>query len=510
MLFNSIEFIFLFLPITLLSYLLTSRLFYSSWAISCVAASLFFYGWWNPKYLSLLIFSILFNYCVGFFLSKNSIVPIIRKNLLFLGIAVNLGLIGYFKYTNFFLENLNAIINTNFSHPQIILPLGISFFTFQQIAYLVDSYRGETKEYNLLYYSLFVSFFPQLIAGPIVHHKDIIPQFTNKSIARFSSENIAVGLAFFLLGLFKKVLLADSIVAGAANQTFSAATAGSELSFLDAWVGTLAYTFQLYFDFSGYSDMAIGAARIFGIRLPINFNSPYKAVSISDFWRRWHITLSNFLRDYLYIPLGGSRKGELRRNLNLIITMLLGGLWHGAGWTFVVWGGLHGVYLVLNHQWRSLRKFLGHNLQQSFWWSQILGYVVTFLAVVVAWVFFRAESMDASFNILGAMSGKNGVSLSLNVLSDKGFTFIGKLILLGFVIWCLPNTNQLVANYFKFKGNYVSEKHKSNNNRNIFHRLKSYLWHPGIIGGILLGLGLFIVVKMMIKVPESEFLYFNF
>ncbi|MEB3219528.1 MAG: MBOAT family protein [Nostocales cyanobacterium 94392] len=432
-------------------------------------------------------------------------ISIVRKNLLVLGIAVNLGLIGYFKYTNFFLNNLNAILNTNFSLYEIILPLGISFYTFQQIAYLVDSYRGETKEYNLLHYTLFVSFFPQLIAGPIVHHKEIIPQFTNKYLNRLSSKNLAVGLSFFLLGLFKKVLLADSLVAGIANQTFDAAAAGSGLSFLDAWLGALAYTFQLYFDFSGYSDMAIGAARMFGIQLPINFNSPYKAVSISDFWRRWHITLSNFLRDYLYIPLGGSRKGELRRNINLIITMLLGGLWHGAGWTFVVWGGLHGVYLVLNHKWRCLRKSLGHDLQKTSWWSQFLGFMMTFFAVVVAWVFFRAENMSASFTMLEAMTGKNGISLYLNILSENLITLIGKLMFLSIIVWCLPNSHQLVSIYFQLNSNSNSYKYTD-----IVSRLKNYLLQSNIFRGIIFGLGLFIVVKIMIKAPESEFLYFKF
>ncbi len=505
MLFHSIEFILLFLPLNLLSYFFTSKTFFSQWIICCVATSLFFYAWWNPKYLGLLVFSILLNYCIGFFLSKDSNKPIIKKNILILGIAINLALIAYFKYTNFFIDNLNAIINTNFSHHQIILPLGISFFTFQQIAYIIDSYRGETKEYSLLHYSLFVSFFPQLIAGPIVHHKEIIPQFTNKFISCFNSKNIAVGLTFFFLGLFKKVLLADSIVAGVANQTFDAA-AGGGLSFLDAWLGTFAYTFQLYFDFSGYSDMAIGISRMFGIKLPDNFNSPYKAISISDFWRRWHITLSNFLRDYLYIPLGGNRQGKLKRNLNLMITMLLGGLWHGAGWTFIVWGGLHGFYLIVNHQWRALRKSLGHNLQSDSWWNQALGCVLTFLAVALAWVFFRAENMNAAFAMLGAMCGKNGISLSLNVLSKNGFEFIGQLIFLGIIIWCLPNTNQLVSSYFQIYSKSGTKRHK----KNLVIELKNYCWQPNIIGGIIFGLGIFAVVKMLIQAPESEFLYFNF
>ena len=358
----------------------------------------------------MIIISILANYSIGYILGHKIRQKIIKKIILILGITLNLGLIGYFKYANFFVENLNYLLRSDLNLPPIVLPLAISFFTFQQIAYLVDAYQGETKEYSLLKYTLFVCFFPQLIAGPIVHHKDILHQFSKSSTSRFSSQHLAVGLTIFMTGLFKKVVFADSI-AEFANLAFNAAANGIHLTFSEAWVGSLAYTLQLYFDFSGYSDMAIGAAFMFGIRLPLNFNSPYKAVSISDFWRRWHITLSNFLRDYLYIPLGGSRKGNIRRYSNLIITMLLGGLWHGAGWTFIFWGGLHGAYLVVNHLWRSLRQSLGQDLKQDGWLLRGVGWFVTFLAVVISWVFFRASSFETAVDIIRAMAGFNGISL---------------------------------------------------------------------------------------------------
>src|SRR4029078_9582961 len=255
----------------------------------------------------------------------------------------------------FIIETTNTIFNLQNSNVDIILPLAISFFTFQQIDYLADLYQNKAYVPSLLKYFLFNTFFPQLIAGPIVHHGEIIPQFENKKIFQLNARNLAIGFTIFFMGLFKKVAIADNI-APIANQVFHLANIGVTPTFWEAWTGAFIYSFQLYFDFSGYSDMAIGLACLFGISLPINFNSPYKATNIIDFWRRWHITLSRFLRDYLYIPLGGHRLGSGRRYANLVITMLLGGLWHGASWTFVVWGGLHGVYLMINHGWRHLRE----------------------------------------------------------------------------------------------------------------------------------------------------------
>ncbi len=470
MLFNSFEFVFLFLPITLGVFFVLGRngkyVRQQIPVLWLVCASLFFYGWWKPLNLPLIIISILVNYSLGYLLSNSIQEKTTKKGILILGIIFNLGLIGYFKYANFFVDNLNYITGTEISLPPIVLPLAISFFTFQQIAYLVDAYQGETKEYSLLKYMLFVAFFPQLIAGPIVHHKEVLPQFEKRSIYGFSSQTLAIGLTVFVAGLFKKVVFADRI-AEYSNLAFGAASAGINLTVSEAWVGALAYTLQLYFDFSGYSDMAIGAAYMFGIRLPLNFNSPYKAVSIVDFWRRWHITLSHFLRDYLYIPLGGSRKGEIRRYSNLLITMLLGGLWHGAGWTFIFWGGLHGIYLVINHLYRSLRKSLGHNLKNDGGLLRGIGWLVTFVAVVISWVFFRAESFDTATSILSSMFGFNGIQLPqflepyLGFARNWGIGFLGfsvnvgiaqkystfGIILLLLIAWLTPNTQQWMGIY---------------------------------------------------------------
>lgn len=502
MLFNSLEFIFLFLPVTLLLFFQMGGRGYQKGAIvTLVAASLFFYGYWNPSYLALLIFSILFNYGVGSLLSAEGTAFRSKKLLLTLGIGVNIALIGYFKYANFFIDTVNSLLDTSFNLNKIILPLAISFFTFQQIAYLVDAYRGETKEYSFLNYCLFVTFFPQLIAGPIVHHKEVMYQFADKSTYRFNPENLAVGLTMFLLGLYKKVLIADRIAAYA-TPVFNAAVAGRELTFYDAWSGALFYAFQLYFDFSGYSDMAIGAARMFGIKLPINFHSPYKATNIIDFWRRWHMTLSRFLRDYLYIPLGGNRLGEMRRYINLMITMLLGGLWHGAGWTFVFWGGLHGVYLVINNKWRFLRKKLGQDLQKSQWWSRGIGCILTFLAVVVAWVFFRAENMHAAMLMLQSMFGANGFSLSASVVEQRRKLLV--LVILSLFVWLAPNTQVWMMRYNPALNLPVVEKSG-------FHQMWSKLqWKPGKCVGIILGILAFIIVKEILEAPDSEFLYFNF
>jgi len=312
-----------------------------------------------------------------------------KKKLLVFGIGANIALFGYFKYADFFIENLNDVLDTKIPLLNLALPLAISFFTFQQIAYLVDSYRGETQEYDFLNYANFVTFFPQLIAGPIVHHKEMMPQFlsVHNKVKRYV--NIATGLFIFSIGLFKKVIIADTFAVWA--------TAGFDhtqmLNVAEAWVTSLSYTLQLYFDFSGYTDMAIGAALLFNIRLPINFDSPYKATSIQDFWRRWHITLSRFLREYIYIPLGGNRKGEFRTYSNLMATFLIGGIWHGAGWTFLFWGFLHGIAIVIHRIWSTL----------GFKLNTLLAWFITFNFINVTWVFFRAEKWDDAMKVLNGM-----------------------------------------------------------------------------------------------------------
>lgn len=417
MLFNSYEFIFVFFPLVVFGFFLCARYFSLDTALGfLVVGSLAFYAYWNPAYLVLLLFSIGFNFVIGRVLSKENYWR--RRSVLIFGIGVNLGLLAYFKYANFFVDNVNVVFGSEWDMGTIFLPLAISFFTFQQISYLVDAWQGKTHEYNFLHYALFVCFFPQLIAGPIVHHRDMIPQFMKLENLTPRWSNFAVGLSIFAIGLFKKTVIADglSVYVG---PVYDVGPAAGNIDFFRAWGSSLAYTFQLYFDFSGYSDMAIGAARVFGIRLPINFFSPYKATSIIDFWRRWHMTLSQFLRDYLYIALGGNRKGRYRRYVNLFLTMLLGGLWHGAGWPFVVWGGLHGSYLMVNHGWRNMMTRCGWDFSHYLSY-RLFGWAVTFIAVVFSWVYFRAPTLEQGNQIALAMLGGSGFQIPAGVLARLG------------------------------------------------------------------------------------------
>lgn len=415
-----------------------------------VGASFFFYGWWNPSYLGLILLSIVFNYSIGTSLENKS-----SKPLLVTGITINIGIIGYFKYTNFLIENMNHAFSANINHQQIILPLAISFFTFQQIAYLIDAYRGLTNNNSFLNYCLFVTFFPQLIAGPIVHHKEMLPQFSENNIFKFNTDKFAIGLSIFILGLFKKTVIADDL-ASYATPLFDISTLHGTLTFTEAWIAALSYTFQLYFDFSGYSDMAIGLGLIFGITLPINFNSPYKSTSIIDFWRRWHITLSYFMRDYVYIPLGGGQKGTVRTLLNLVITMLLGGLWHGAAWTFVIWGCLHGIYLVINHAWRKFSNNYLHEHKNSF--TEHLSWTLTFISIVIAWVLFRSSSIEVATNILSSMSGYNGLDFAVS--SGKNFHIILILTICLVIVKFLPNSNEIFKYYKYYKTNTITSHSK--------------------------------------------------
>ncbi len=518
MLFNSYIFIFGLLPAAVIGFYLIGGRGYHRAAIAwLVAVSLFFYGWWNPAYVALILFSILFNYALGAVLSRARRVP--SRGHLGFGIAVNLGLIGYFKYTNFFVDNVNALAGASYHMDKIVLPLAISFFTFQQIAFLVDAYRGEAREYNFLHYCLFVTFFPQLIAGPIVHHKEILPQFAREGIYRPTGDDLAVGLTIFTIGLFKKVMLADEI-AQYVGPAFAAADAGEVLTFFEAWGAALSYTLQLYFDFSGYSDMAIGIARMFGVRLPLNFNAPYKAASIVEFWRRWHMTLSRFLRDYLYIPLGGGRPGAARRYVNLMITMVLGGLWHGAGWTFLAWGALHGGYLGVNHAWRGLRARIGL-VGPSRWWSRALAVTITFLAVVVGWVFFRATSFDGALAMLAGMSGANGAIVppghllraawavdlanAIGVEVGRPAYFDGlkqakKIIGMLLIVYLLPTTQQFMSRAGAALETYPGEV--------LEWRRLWMLWRPSRIWA--LAASVMAVLALVHLVRFSEFLYYQF
>jgi D-alanyl-lipoteichoic acid acyltransferase DltB (MBOAT superfamily) len=402
----------------------------------------------------------LFNFVIGSSLNeKFKKVQPYKKTILIISIIANLSLLGYYKYTDFFIQNINLLSHANIQLVHLALPLAISFFTFQQIAYLVDSYRGETGEYDFLNYALFVTFFPQLIAGPIVHHKEMMPQFASKWNLVKNHKNIALGLFVFSIGLFKKVVIADYFATYATNG-FDVAT---HLNLIDSWATSLSYTFQLYFDFSGYTDMAIGSALLFNIVLPVNFDSPYKAQSVQDFWRRWHITLSRFLKDYIYIPLGGNRAGEYKVYSNLMITFLLGGLWHGAGWGFLFWGFLHGLALILHRVWKNF----------GFTLPKFLAWFITFNFINITWVFFRATTLDDAIKIL------NGMFFGSFSMKDFHSDIYWQLLLILLFVTLLKNSMQLMQT---FKTNYRTM---------IFFIVISVY-------------GIFNINKL------SEFLYFNF
>ena len=434
MLFNSYSYLFLFLPLALIGYFSISKNseFKLFWL---TGASFLFYAWWNPVYLPIIIISILTNFWLGCFIVASEK----KKNWLYLGIIFNVSLLGFFKYTNFLMQ----VLGVNVSYSKIDLPLGISFFTFTQIAYLVDSAKEKINEKSLLHYALFVTFFPHLLAGPILHHKEMMPQFSDVNNRRFISENFSRGLFLLVIGFGKKMLIADPL-GDAANLGYN--TVGA-LDFGSAWSTTLAYTLQLYFDFSGYTDMALGTALMFNIRLPVNFNSPYLAINIQEFWRRWHITLSRFLRDYLYIPLGGNRGKFYQIAISVLVTFILGGLWHGAGWSFIVWGALHGIAVVICRLW----KFTKIKIPKIFSWC------ITLLFVHITWVFFRAASISEALLILKKLI-PNSFSEFSNVFIRMPNTFIFNVpygspsiniyIAIATAIVLLPNnSNKLAMNF---------------------------------------------------------------
>jgi D-alanyl-lipoteichoic acid acyltransferase DltB (MBOAT superfamily) len=418
----------------------------------------------------------------------------IKKKFLYLGLSVNLTILLFFKSFDFFVSGLNHVLSffglsAHSLHLHVILPLGISFFTFTQIAFLVDASRGLTREYDFVHYALFVTYFPHLIAGPLLHHKEMMPQFNKPETYRVDYQNIAVGLTIFSIGLFKKMFFADGM-AEYAKPVFDAAAQGQILSFKAAWGGVLSYTIQLYFDFSGYSDMAIGLSRFFGVKLPVNFDSPYKAVNIIEFWRRWHMSLSRFLRDYLYIPLGGNRGGPIRHHVNLMLTMLLGGLWHGAGWTFVIWGGLHGIYLIINHAWRGFRKKLGHDLKRSSRIGRMVSILITFATVAIALAFFRADNLETGFSLFKSLVGIHGLAFTGN------FRHIVEMLL---IIWFMPNTQQIMSRFDPVLPLWEKD---------IGDAPKWLQWHPSWIWLAIILILNYIAFSSGDQV--SEFLYYQF
>jgi alginate O-acetyltransferase complex protein AlgI len=478
MLFNSYPFIFLFLPIALMGYFAPGRLSQLASVIWLALASLAFYAVSNWQFVALLLASIAFNYFIGWLLIARRLSGHLRLIVLTAGVSGDLVVLGYFKYAGFLAANLNALFSTGLS-VNVLLPVGISFYTFTQIAFLVDAYRGNVARYALPHYALFVTYFPHLIAGPILHHRDMIPQFEAAESKSPNPHLILCGLMIFAIGLFKKTGLADGI-----QPLVALAFGPITPSFDQAWIGALAYTFQLYFDFSGYSDMAIGISLMFGIFLPLNFNSPYKATSIIDFWRRWHMTLSQFLRDYLYIPLGGNRHGRVLRYVNLMITMVLGGLWHGAAWTFVIWGALHGVYLCVNHAWNRFVPAVAPRFART---ADIVALVLTFLAVVIAWVFFRADNTASALSILSRMADPTQIVFSRGEIADAVFVTVYAVI-----AWFAPNT-QAIMGY-------------EHANRTVGETLGAWSKRPAFLyaSAAVLAFGILGIQQ------HSEFIYFRF
>jgi alginate O-acetyltransferase complex protein AlgI len=439
MLFNSLEFLFGFLPLTVFGYLAALHLSAGAARWWLVLASLFFYGWWDPANLPLLLFSMTFNFAFGLVIARERTGGRLRAATVVttIGIVSNLLLLGYFKYAAFLASIFTGASYQPSTHT---IPLGISFFTFTQIAYLADTLAGKARERDPMSYVLFVTWFPHLIAGPLLHHREMMDQFRASLRDSVRSAMIASGATLFAFGLFKKVVLADSVGAYIADtnaaSAFVKAANGIDVGLFEAWTAALAYTCQIYFDFSGYSDMALGLSALFGIKLPVNFNSPYKATNISDFWRRWHITLARFLREYVYIPLGGNRR---RHFFNLFLTMVIGGIWHGAGWTFVAWGAWHGIALVTHRAWRKLR---GENRAPTRA-GRFAGWAITFLVVVIGWVFFRSASLSAAVAILAGMAGMKGLVVASAVSQPLAPAWLWIVPLLS-IAWLLPNTQEIM------------------------------------------------------------------
>ena len=428
MLFTSSIFLYVFLPVFLILFFTLAKIKRLAFLVIplLIVASFVFYGYKDQSNILLLLISVLTNYSAAYFIRKTQL-----KTLFFwLGVFFNLGLLFYFKYINFFFMNVSTLTGQTFGAMDIALPLAISFYTFQQIAYLADTKKGLVKNTSLKNYLLFVTFFPQLIIGPIVHHSEMMPQFKDKQFGRFSFDNFKTGFFFLFAGLCKKLFLSD-YCAQIVDAIHTDIIAGTAITFADAWASAFAFSFQIYFDFSGYTDMAIGIAYMMGICLPINFNSPYKSRNVADFWRRWHMTLSRWLRDYLYIPLGGNSKGTAHAAANALIVFLLGGLWHGAAWTFVLWGLMQGAGIVAAKCAGKLKIVL----------PLIPGIALTFLFVTLSWVLFRAVSLDAATNLYAVMFGQNGFDLTLRDIVKTNALILLSATVLTFV---LPNTNALV------------------------------------------------------------------
>jgi len=538
---NSIVYLFGFLPVVLVVYLTLDRYgFDRIRLIALLIASCVYYSFSNPRLLLLLLFSIALNFLIGRKLTREAeLSDIGSSGWLWIGVGGNLALLGYFKYANFLLTTLNQVFGTTYLIQAVLLPIGISFFTFMQLAYLVDAYNGQAARYSALEYILFVSFFPYVLSGPIVTHREVIPQFSKKRSAVTLWEDFGVGSALFFIGLFKKVILADG-VSDYSTPVFNAVSHGMSLSFFESWFGALAYTAQLYFDFSGYTDMAIGAARLFGITLPTNFNSPFKASSIIEFWSRWHMTLTRFLTNYIYNPIvlqvvrsrSAARKAVIQKGVGTfgaffaivayptLLTMFISGLWHGAGWTFIAFGFLHGIYLAINHGWRMWRKTRGDATTEVSWVGRALGRFLTFVGVVVSFVFFRADSLSTACRLLKGMFLGHGISLAHSVSSHwpriaqklgdyhivfEGFTYTPLVQTLFwitacyFLVWGCPNSQQWLG-YFRPVLGSVKPAFPA-----------ECAWRPTISWAIVLGFIVTMALWGVIGIARPVgFLYFKF
>lgn len=487
MLFNSYIFIFLFLPVTLIGYYIINHLnLYRVANVFLIAMSLWFYGYFNQSYLIIICGSIIANFLISKGLGRLVQNTIFKKIILIIGLLANVAVIFYFKYFDFFLENVNIIFDKSFELKNIVLPLGISFFTFQQISYLVDSYKGETRNYSFDEYALFVSFFPQLIAGPIVLHHEIIPQFKQQKKRHLLPQNFSKGMYIFAIGLFKKVIIADTF-GRAVSYGFGTI---ETLSSMEALVVSLSYTFQLFFDFSGYCDMAMGIGYMFNIELPQNFNSPYKATSITDFWSRWHMTLTRFLTTYIYIPLGGNRKGKIRTYINIMIVFLVSGIWHGANWTFILWGFLHGFFNCLNRLFRKSWERLGKVTQ----WG------ITFMIINMLWILFRADNISSAILFIKEMCCLSSFTMSdglYNCFNLTDFLFIeSKIPFLHFLLSKITGFNL----WFFILGAFFVVLNFRNN--------KEVEFKPTILTSLLTVI--FILWSVVSFTGISTFLYFDF
>lgn len=482
MLFNSYEFIFLFLPITLIIYFTLNRYGKNNVAKGwLVIASLYFYSYFHLSYLYLILTSIIINYFIGNKLNHKSLTGKERKIWMIVGVIFNLGLLGYFKYYDFFVENINTVFRTNFTLLHILLPLGISFFTFQQLSFIIDSYNEKSMKYDFLSYCLFVTFFPQLIAGPIVLPNEMLPQFEDKRNKVINYENMNRGLYMFSIGLAKKVILADTI-ANFANAGFDQM---ETLNIIEAWMTSISYTLQLYFDFSGYCDMAMGIALMFNIVLPLNFNSPYKSTNIQEFWKRWHMTLGRFMTNYLYIPLGGNRLGERKTLRNLFIVFMASGIWHGAGWNFVIWGGLHGICILIHRVWKNSGRKM----------NKLLGWFITINLVNIFWVFFRAETLNRALKVLkGMFDYKSLITIVFEIEQKNNLMRMHQEIKDSFVVNEIDITILLFATIVTFL---------LNNTFNIVNSLKINIKNCFVLAFLF-------SISICYFNGISNFLYFNF